>query len=106
MKSPFPGMDPYLEQFWGDVHTTLMVYARNQINESLPDDLQARVEESLSVETDEGFHRTVYPDIRVVEEPSAWSVHIVQAVIGNTKERAHIALCIAHSQIVAHTACA
>lgn len=60
MKSPFPGMDPYLEQYWGDVHTTLMVYARNQINESLPDDLQARVEESLSVETDEGFHRTVY----------------------------------------------
>jgi len=21
MKSPFPGMDPYLEQYWGDVHT-------------------------------------------------------------------------------------
>jgi hypothetical protein len=20
MKSPFPGMDPYLEQYWGDVH--------------------------------------------------------------------------------------
>lgn len=25
MKSPFPGMDPYLEQHWGDVHTSLMV---------------------------------------------------------------------------------
>jgi Protein of unknown function (DUF4058) len=23
MKSPFPGMDPYLEQFWGDVHQGL-----------------------------------------------------------------------------------
>lgn len=73
MNSPFPGMDPYLEQYWGDVHTTLMVYARNQINEQLPDDLQARVEEGVSVEIDEEFHRTVYPDVRVIEEPGAWS---------------------------------
>ena len=50
-----------------------MVYARNQINEQLPDDLQVRVEESLSVEIEEEFHRTIYPDIRVVEEPGAWS---------------------------------
>lgn len=80
MKSPFPGMDPYLEQYWGDVHTRLMVYASNQINEQLPDDLQVRVEESLSVEADEGFHRTVYPDIRVVEEPDAWSAGAGAAV--------------------------
>ena len=46
MKSPFPGMDPYLEAHWGDVHTTLMVYARNQLNEQLPGDLAARVGES------------------------------------------------------------
>ena len=43
MKSPFPGMDPYLESYWGDVHTRLMVYASNQINAQLPDELQARV---------------------------------------------------------------
>jgi len=47
MQSPFPGMDPYLEQYWGDVQTTLMVYACNQINEQLSDDLQARIEESV-----------------------------------------------------------
>ena len=27
MKSPFPGMDPYLEVRWGDLHTRLIVYA-------------------------------------------------------------------------------
>ena len=27
MRSPFPGMDPYLEQFWGDVHHRLITYA-------------------------------------------------------------------------------
>jgi hypothetical protein len=70
MQSPFPGMDPYLERHWGDVHTRLMVYAANQINAQLPDDLQARVEESLAVEVDERAWRTVYPDVHVAEEPS------------------------------------
>lgn len=45
MNSPFPGMDPYLERYWRDVHTSFLVYARNQLNTRLPDDLQARVEE-------------------------------------------------------------
>jgi hypothetical protein len=30
MKSPFPGMDPYLEQHWRDVHSSLIIYARDQ----------------------------------------------------------------------------
>ncbi|MEJ7593644.1 MAG: DUF4058 family protein [Planctomycetaceae bacterium] len=28
-KSPFPGMDPFLEPFWGDVHASLIVYMRS-----------------------------------------------------------------------------
>src|SRR5687767_8549784 len=71
MKSPFPGLDPYLEAHWGDIHTRLMVYASNQLNAQLPNDLQARVEESLAVQEDEGYTRTIYPDVRVVEEPGA-----------------------------------
>ena len=59
MKSPFPGMDPYLESHWGDLHTTLMVYARNQLNAQLPDDLQARVEESLAVMEDDEVARCI-----------------------------------------------
>lgn len=69
MRSPFPGMDPYLEAHWDDIHTTLMVYARNQLNAQLPDDLQARVEESLAITEDDETKRTVYPDVRVVETP-------------------------------------
>ena len=68
MKSPFPGMDPYLEAHWGDVHTTLIVYARNQLNAQLPDELQAVVEEDVTVLT-EGQTRTIYPDVQVVEQP-------------------------------------
>ena len=64
MKSPFPGMDPFLERHWQDVHSTFMVYAKQQLNEHLPAELLARVEESLAVETDDGHRRVVYPDIR------------------------------------------
>jgi len=67
MKSPFPGMDPYLESHWGDVHTRLMVYASNQINAQLPGDLRARVQEGLAVMEEESFSRTIYPDVRVFE---------------------------------------
>ncbi len=28
MPSPFPGMDPYLEAHWRDVHAGLIIYAR------------------------------------------------------------------------------
>jgi hypothetical protein len=72
MKSPFPGMDPYLESHWGDVHTSLMVYASNQINVQLPDELVARVREATGQEIEDEAWRTVYPDVRVVEERGAW----------------------------------
>jgi hypothetical protein len=50
MKSPFPGMDPYLEQHWGDVHHNLITFAQGMLNEHLPRDLRARVQERVLVE--------------------------------------------------------
>lgn len=66
MKSPFPGMDPYLEAYWGDIHNTFMTYAKKQLNQQLPEDLVARVENSLFVDAEEAY-RTIYPDVAVVE---------------------------------------
>jgi hypothetical protein len=68
MKSPFPGMDPFLERHWQDIHSTFMVYAKQQLNQQLPLQLLARVEESLAVETDDGRFRVIYPDISVDEQ--------------------------------------
>jgi len=31
MKNRFPGMDPYLEQFWLDVHARLVLYICDQL---------------------------------------------------------------------------
>ena len=50
MKSPFPGMDPYLERHWLDVHGSLNLYIRDELQPQLPADLAARMEESVYVE--------------------------------------------------------
>lgn len=88
MPSPFPGMDPWLEYHWGDVHTRFVTYAADQLQPQLPFDLRARVEERIAVEgPDED--RQIIPDVRVVErrlaidqEPeSASGVAVMEPII-------------------------
>ncbi len=67
MRSPFPGMDPYLEQFWGDVHHRLITYLSDAIQKQLPGDLRARVDERVYVEPEDGNGRRIVPDVRIVE---------------------------------------
>jgi hypothetical protein len=67
MKSPFPGMDPYLEQFWPDVHASLIIYARDQLEEQLPSSLIARVEERVVLEAADTDSRAIYPDVKITE---------------------------------------
>jgi hypothetical protein len=69
--SPFPGMDPYLESHWLDVHTSLIADARNALNQLLPDDLAASSEERVSVESDsqEQADKQYHPDVRLIELP-------------------------------------
>ena len=67
MVSPFPGMDPYLERFWRDVHARLIIYAADQLQGNLPSDLRARVEDRVVVEPGDGDSRSVFPDIRIVQ---------------------------------------
>jgi len=67
MKSPFPGMDPYLERHWGDVHHRLIQYACDILQPELPDDLRARVEERVFLETEPELKRPMVPDIHVAQ---------------------------------------
>jgi len=66
MKSPFPGMDPYLERYWGDVHHGLIQYTRDALQPRLPNDLRARVEERVFVESEPERIRQVVPDVSQV----------------------------------------
>lgn len=65
-------MDPFLEKHWGDVHHRLVQYACDAIQPCLPDDLRARVEERVFVESEPARVRQVIPDVSVSEihEPS------------------------------------
>jgi hypothetical protein len=46
MRSPFPGMDPYLEEpnLWPDVHLTLIIAMRGELNTALPPGFVARAD--------------------------------------------------------------
>ena len=67
IRSPFPGMDPYLEHHWLDVHSRLVIYAGDQLQQWLPRDLRARVEERVFIEPPESLAESLYPDVRVIE---------------------------------------
>ena len=70
VKSPFPGMDPFLERHWRDVHVSLIAFSRGQLNRQLAPPLRARAEERVYIETEE---ETVErsPDVFIVEQPQS-----------------------------------
>jgi hypothetical protein len=60
-------MDPYLESHWRDVHASLVIYIRDALQDALPPELRARVEERVILETPEGLGNALFPDVRVFE---------------------------------------
>ncbi len=95
MKSPFPGMDPYLEKHWGDVHSRLVLYTCDQLQTALPGSLFARVEERVYLESDEGIGRSTFPDVRVVELGRR-----VKTVLGEAISAGNVA--VAEEPIIIH----
>lgn len=81
IKSPFPGMDPYLESRWRDVHQRLVLYACDSLQPRLPAGMLARVEEQLFVESDEAPPRSIYPDVRVFEHARATAPGAAQSAM-------------------------
>lgn len=74
MENPFPGMNPYLEQHWQDVHHRVVTYACDQIAPQLPSDLRARIAERVFVRSNEELEHEIYPDVRLVERPQVVEV--------------------------------
>jgi hypothetical protein len=60
-------MDPYLEYWWRDVHTRMMVYAVDAIQKQLPAELWAQVEQGVSIDIGDDL-RAAGPDVRVMED--------------------------------------
>ena len=74
MPSPFPGMDPYLEDpgLWPDVHHRLITVAAELLTEQLRPKYYARIEERIysSDEHDPARH-VLAPDLRIVPARSS-----------------------------------
>lgn len=68
MTSPFPGMDPYLERHWGDVHSSIITFSKVALQRQLGGGLVARSEERIYIDDEEALRRQArIPDVRVVE---------------------------------------
>ncbi len=70
MRSPFPGIDPYLESqgYWPDFHASLTTYCRDALNDVLPDTYVARLGEQLRlVDRSDPEVRTALPDVTILE---------------------------------------
>jgi hypothetical protein len=54
---------------WGDVHQSLVTYAREALQSSLPADLVARMEERVFIEREPDRIRRIVPDVHVATHP-------------------------------------
>ncbi|MFN0074996.1 MAG: DUF4058 family protein [Prosthecobacter sp.] len=77
-QNPFPGMNPFMERTWPDVHLTLIAYIRELLGSELPDDLQAKGELRIDVSGSESRH--FIPDVAILSDerwkhglPPVWS---------------------------------
>ncbi|MDB5387932.1 MAG: hypothetical protein JWM11_3578 [Planctomycetaceae bacterium] len=65
MPSPFPGLDPYVEnsRWWNVFHTAFIVEVMEQLNRDLPDQYLASSEQRLYIEE---HRQSIRPDVSVI----------------------------------------
>jgi len=72
MPSPFPGMDPYIEDplRWGGAHMGLIVAIATQLNQAIPPNLVATIDQHVWVTTEsDEDDRRVKPDVFISDDP-------------------------------------
>jgi hypothetical protein len=79
MPSPFPGMDPYLEEpgFWVDVHLSLICEIQARLNVQLRPNYYARIDERVYFTAREEIHDAF---LKVVERESGDVVTIIEVL--------------------------
>ena len=83
MKSPFPGMDPYLEDpaYWMDFHATFVNYWREAVADLLPENYEATIEEriQLPVEVSQVFNEEFREAfIKIIHRPDQTLVTVLE----------------------------
>lgn len=84
MASPFPGMDPYLEDpaFWADFHKRFLNCWCEAVAAALPDNYDARMDETVNlVQMSPEVIKLIYPDVAVGREPHEFLEEVRQTRI-------------------------
>jgi Protein of unknown function (DUF4058) len=78
MRSPFPGIDPFLEAQgrWRDLHASLITYSRDALNEVLSENYVAQIDEQIRLVSPDAVVGVLYPDVLVGREPRGRSAPI------------------------------
>ncbi|MBI4847905.1 MAG: DUF4058 family protein [Nitrospirae bacterium] len=92
MPSPFPGMDPYLENpvWWPDFHHSFITYARDALQPGLRPRYRARISERVYIVEPPQHY---YPDIAILREesdavsPLRASVNSLSSRLGEEKKK-------------------
>jgi hypothetical protein len=69
MASPFPGMDPYLDDpaFWPDFHIEFTSALRNALRQRLPANYEARLDEQIKlIDASADLQKEIKPDVAVL----------------------------------------
>ena len=85
MRSPFPGMDPYLELRWENVHGSIHAFAAEKIQQRLPPDLRARPNQRVFLEegkTGKSTKTTFESDAVIVERSGRFERSFAAAMPG------------------------
>ena len=84
IKSPFPGMDPFLQLRWDEMHARLIHNAADALQSGLPEDLRARIEARVFVETGHEEGREIVPDVFVTQIKRRPDTQIMEPQDANT----------------------
>ena len=71
-KSPFPGMDPFLEDSaeWGGVHTWLITAIGEQLASVVSPDFSVKIEQRVYIALPDDFQKyTIVPDLYIIQNP-------------------------------------
>lgn len=98
MASPFPGMDPYLEDkaFWSGVHHRLITYISSALQAQVRPRYNVRIEERVYVQE---VTREIVPDVSVVQTPA----HRVTTTATAVLEAPHDPPLVLHVEEQLHT---
>lgn len=77
MNSPFPGMNPYLENpiFWSEVHHRLISVIADEIEPNIPPQYRVAIEQRTYLSDEEDSQKAGIPDVTIFFQQSNQKEH-------------------------------